>query len=238
MRTRILKYDLKLIRKDPMLLFMLIAPVFFWALLYFVFPILASFMLEKWNINILPYFNYAVAFFLPLIPMMFGMVYGFILLDERDEGIITAISITPYGKEGYLKIRMFFPMVYSFMAMLLFYYALGNPFRLPFWQISTIILILTLNAPLMLLFLGAFAKNKIEGMAITKGFNLLLMAILIDYLAPAPFNWLGGFSQFFWMEKACFASNLQQFLLFISMGLILHLSYFIFLFKQFIRKNG
>lgn len=229
MNTRILKYDLKLIRKDPMLLFILVAPALFWALLYFAFPLLAIFMSEKWNINIQAYFNQAVAFFLPLIPMMFGMVYGFILLDERDEGIITALSITPYGKKGYLKIRMYFPMIYSFMVMLLFYYGLKNPFRLPFWQITSIISILTLNAPIMLLFLGAFAKNKIEGMAITKGFNLLLMAILIDYLAPAPFNWLGSFSQFFWMEKACFAGNLQQFLIFISVGLMVHLSYLIFL---------
>ncbi len=60
-------------------------------------------VMDQWSVDLSPHYRQAGTFFLMLIPMMMGMVYGFILLDERDGGMITAISVTPTGKAGYLK---------------------------------------------------------------------------------------------------------------------------------------
>ena len=166
------------------------------------------------------------------------MVYGFILLDERDEGIIAAISITPYGKEGYLRVRMLFPVLYSFCVMILFNYALNNPCQLSILQVATVAAILSADAPIILLFLGAYAKNKIEGMAITKLFNLLLMAILIDFIVPSPFNWIGGISPFFWVERAMFTSTYLQFWFYITVAIFSHSLFFFWMYYKFRKRSN
>lgn len=238
MNTKILTYDFRLIRKDPMLLMIMFVPVIFWLLLGFAFPLIADFTHAKWGIAISEYFDYAFAFFLPLIPLLFGMVYGFILLDERDEGIIAAISVTPYGKTGYLQTRMIFPVIYSFCAMFLFNYGLHNPLQLQLWKLILITALLSTDAPIILLFLGAYAKNKIEGMAITKLFNLLLLAILIDFIVPPPYNWIGGISPFFWVERVMFSAGNIQFGMYYVAAILSHSLFFFWMYRKFSMKSN
>ena len=103
-----------------MLILSLLVPLILWALMHFLFPFLETMILDQWDVDISPYYPHAGIFFLMLIPMMIGMVYGFILLDERDAGIITAISVTPTGKSGYLKIRMGIPVSLSLFLIILY----------------------------------------------------------------------------------------------------------------------
>ena len=238
MNAKILTFDFRLIRKDPMLLMITFVPVIFWLLLEFAFPLLASFLLNKWGIEITPYFRQVFVFFLPIIPLLFGMVYGFILLDERDEGIIAAISVTPYGKTGYLQTRMLFPVIYSFCAMVIFNYALHNPLQLQPAKLLLIAALLSADAPIILLFLGAYAKNKIEGMAITKLFNLLMVAIIIDFIVPPPYNWIGGISPFFWVERAMFASGDFLFWIYFTGAILTHSVFFFWMYRKFKMKSS
>ena len=115
-----LKYDFKLLKGDPMLMLSMAVPFILWALMQFLIPWVIEMVIVQWDFDLSPYYRQAGTFFLMLIPMMMGMVYGFILLDERDGGIITAISVTPTGKTGYLKLRLGIPMILSFVAILLF----------------------------------------------------------------------------------------------------------------------
>ncbi len=110
MNWKTITYDAKLLRGDPMLILSLAVPFILWALMKFAFPLLAVFIRDTWSYDIHQWYKHAGYFFMLLIPMMSGMVYGFILLDERDGGIITAISVTPAGKQGYLKLRLGIPM--------------------------------------------------------------------------------------------------------------------------------
>ena len=70
-----------------MLILSLMVPFILWALMQFLFPLLAGIFMKQWSVDISPYYRQAGTFFLMLIPMMMGMVYGFILLDERDGGL-------------------------------------------------------------------------------------------------------------------------------------------------------
>jgi len=116
---RTIPYDYKMLKGDPMLILSLMVPFILWALMHYLFPFLDTLVMNQWSVDILPYYRQAGTFFLMLIPMMMGMVYGFILLDERDGGIITAISVTPTGKSGYLKLRMGIPIFLSFIFIIL-----------------------------------------------------------------------------------------------------------------------
>ncbi|MEZ5010836.1 MAG: hypothetical protein R2744_04175 [Bacteroidales bacterium] len=63
-----------------MLLASIIAPVLFWLILRFGFPAAGSLVINLWQIDITPWFSRVGVVFLALIPMMFGMAYGFMLL--------------------------------------------------------------------------------------------------------------------------------------------------------------
>jgi fluoroquinolone transport system permease protein len=236
MNINILKYDFLQIRKDPMLMLSSVVPIIIWTLVKYGFPQLQSIILANWEFDISKFYFQTVVFFLPLIPMMFGMVYGFMLLDERDEGIITAISVTPFGKLGYLKLRMFLPTLISFIVIILFSVFLNVLEIISFWRLIVLSALLSLNAPIMLLFLGAFAGNKVEGMAISKGFGLLLAAIVIDFIVPSPYNWISVYSPLVWIEKAFFSQNINLFLLYGIIAAISHLFLLWILNRRFTTK--
>jgi fluoroquinolone transport system permease protein len=99
------------------------------------------------------------------------------------------------------------------------------------------ILTMSLQAPLMLLFLAAFASNKVEGIALSKAFGILLMAVIIDYVFDSPLEWLGFFSPLFWLEKAYFTATSLQFYAYTGAAIILSSFTTAFLLKKFQNKQ-
>jgi len=205
MKLERLKYDVKLLKGDPMLMLSMAVPFILWALMQFLIPWVIEVVMGQWNVDLSIYYRPAGTFFMMLIPMMMGMVYGFILLDERDGGIITAISVTPTGKSGYLKLRLGLPMALSFLAILLFIVLLDLSGTLNWAQLLLISAILSSQSLLLLLLLGAFAENKVMGLAISKGFGILLVGPLLDYVLPPPLNWAGAYSPLFWASRSVLA---------------------------------
>jgi hypothetical protein len=220
MNLRRLKYDYKLLKGDPMLMLSMAVPFILWALMQFLFPWIIEIVLVQWNFDLSPYYRQAGTFFLMLIPMMMGMVYGFILLDERDGGIITAISVTPTGKMGYLKLRLGIPLVLSFVAILLFQILLDLTGTLNLAELLLISVIISSQSLILLLFLGAFADNKVMGLAISKGFGILLLGPMLDYILPPPFNYSGAFSPMFWASRTVLAETNISFWLYAAITIV------------------
>ena len=233
MNWRAIPYDLKQLKGDPMLLISLMVPFILWMLMYLVYPVVEHAVLKQWNLDIAPYYPQAGIFLLMLIPMMMGMVYGFILLDERDAGVITAISVTPTGKTGYLVLRMGIPMVLSFVLIMLYMMLLRLTGSLNLLQVILISMVISGQSLILLLILGAFADNKVMGMAITKGSGLLLIGPLLDYGLPAPYNWLGAFSPLFWASRTLLAEAPGSIWLYAGITFLFHLMVIWFLFRKF-----
>lgn len=220
-----------------MLILSIAVPFILWALMQFVFPWLAELFLNRWTIDIVPYYRFAGTLFSMLIPMMFGMVYGFILLDERDGGIITAVSVTPTGKTGYLKLRLGIPLILSLAFILLFQLLLDLSDSLGPLQIISISVVIASQALLLLLFLGAFADNKVVGMAISKGFVLLLLGPILDYLLPEPYHWIGAYSPLFWACRSFLAEETSTFWIFFIISLAFHGLLLLILFRKFSNRS-
>lgn len=233
MKLRTLTYDYKLLKGDPMLLLSMGVPFILWAIMQFLVPLIIELAMEQWDYDLSPYYNQAGTFFLMLVPMMMGMVYGFVLLDERDGGIITAISVTPTGKKGYLLLRMGFPITISFVFILLFVQLLHLSDYRSLIQLGLIAGVFSSQSLLLLLFLGAFADNKVMGLAISKGFGILLLGPLLDYVLPSPFNWIGGYSPMFWASRAFLAPDNFQFWLYLGIAIIFHTLLLWILFRKF-----
>jgi fluoroquinolone transport system permease protein len=221
------------IRRDPMLMMSAAAPLILIGLLLFGFPALNTFLQLKLSFPINVYYPFACVFLLSLIPMLFGMVYGFILLDERDEGMITYFSVTPLGKRGYLLMRMLMPVIFSFVVMLLFIRITDFDNGLIWWKHVPLALVTATQAPILLLFLGAFAVNKVEGIAITKGFGILLMAVPVDYFISSKWTYIAGFSPLFWTARGFLAEEWLQAVIYAFVALIVHGLYVVVLYKKF-----
>jgi len=237
MNWKALPYDYKLLRGDPMLILSLAVPFILWMLMQYLFPWLGNLFQELWSIDITPWYRPAGTFFLMLIPMMFGMVYGFILLDERDGGIITAISVTPAGKSGYLKLRLGIPLLLSLVFVLMFQILLHLTDPLSILQITVISVVIASQALLLLLFLGAFADNKVMGMAISKGFGVLLLGPVLDSILPAPYYWLGAYSPLFWAGRALLSENSGLFWLYFGISMAFHGLLLWILFHKFLSRS-
>jgi len=233
MILRRLTYDFKLLKGDPMLYMIMAVPFILWALMQFLIPWIIELSLENWDLDLTAYYKQAGTFFLMLIPMMIGMVYGFILLDERDGGIITAISVTPTGKLGYLSMRLGVPIFLSLVAILLFQLVLDLRDNLDFLQLIVISLIVSSQSLLLLLLLGAFADNKVMGMAISKGFGILLIGPLLDYILPGAIKWTGAYSPLFWASRALMAESNGNFWLYTAITIGFQSLLLWFLFSKF-----
>jgi len=234
---RAIPYDYKLLKGDPMLILSLTVPFILWALMHLIFPFLDALAMKQWSVDISPYYRQTGIFFLMLIPMMMGMVYGFILLDERDGGIITAISVTPTGKSGYLKLRMGIPLLISFIFIILFLLLLGLTGTLTILQVSVVSLIISSQSLILLLVLGAFADNKVMGLAISKGFGILLMGPLLDFALPTPFKWSGAYSPLFWASRSLLADTHITFWLYAGITFLFHLLLIWILFRKFAARS-
>lgn len=226
--------DLMNIRRDPMLIVASLAPWMILVLVLYGFPMLIDFAATNFYISLEPFYSFASLFMLILVPMLLGMVYGFILLDERDGGLIAYLSVTPLGKSGYLFVRMFIPSIFTFFFSIFFMYATGLDSVFQGFQILLLAGILALEAPMMLLFLGAFAGNKVEGIALSKGFGIILLSIVIDYFFQGNWRFMLSISPLWWLERCLIFPG--QFVMYAAGGFMVHAFYVFLLFRRFNRR--
>ena len=229
-----LKADLKFIARDPMLLLASVAPVFLVILLRLVFPPVASLLLSKTGFDLNLYYPVVAITFISLIPMLIGMVYAFILLDENDQHILQVISVTPAGKKNFIMMRMILPVMMSFIFTLLFI-VFADPVPGEGWLRTLVILILiSLQSAFVFLFTGSLAGDKIEGLAFSKLYGIFLVAVPLGLILHHPWNYLAFFSpSWSWVIPSPSYSIWYAVIAFLitSAGMI-------FLLRHFIRKQA
>lgn len=193
---RLLASDTKNISRDPTLVFALllaIAPAF--ALAYWQADldraILNAFDLPNASV-------YVATFVLTLPAFLAGWVTGFLLLEDRDDGPLLALDITPMGKPGFFSYRaaitaLFTAIVTAIACMLV------AP-QLSFVSTITIIIMAAIASVAAAFILPAVARNKVEGLAVTKVTNLLAMAPLLAAI-PSPWRYIGGIVPTYWVGE-------------------------------------
>ena len=95
-----------------------------------------------------------------------------------------------------------------------------------------------LEAPIFCLFLGSFAKNKVEGLALSKASGIFLLAPFVGLFVKSEWQYIAGIFPTFWVSKAFligYEKTNPIFWIYIIIGLLIHLVYiFIFLRMGFI----
>jgi len=187
-----------LIRRDPMLVLLLGVPWLAGALLGLGVPALTPLVRNAFNVDITPYYPLVDMLLLMLTPMIAGMLSGFLMLDERDQGVGTYYTVTPLGGAGYYASRLGLPVLYSIVMapLLMVVFSLSDP---PLWRVLCIALIGGVFASANALLLMAFAGNKVEGLAVAKMVNIVMLPIFIPFFTDSPWGMIGGFFPAYWM---------------------------------------
>ena len=187
-----------LIRRDPMLLLLLLAPFLAGCAFFFGLPLLASWLLSAFGFELSPWYALADMLVLILTPMMAGALCGFLMLDERDEGVGIYYSVTPLGGPGYLFSRLILPILWSIVAapVLMLLFSLSHP-DLP--RVLSIAVTGSFFGATCALLLLAFAGNKMEGLAVSKLLGLTMLPMLIPFITDSPWGIFAGVFPAYWM---------------------------------------
>ncbi|MCK5148440.1 hypothetical protein KAR48_16910 [bacterium] len=228
--------DLKHIWRDGSLRMLLFAPLLIMGVFGLGFPVLGNWLNTRYGIDWNLYRPFIAGFAAMLIPMLFGFMMTFILVDERDEGLIEYFRVTPLAAKGYLAHRLGMTWILGSIGSCLAL-ALLWPGDYPiFWLIMTSALLGT-QGMLFTLLISTWASNKVEALAIGKAAGLALVFPAIAYFVDSPLRFLAAPIPHFWAGVIFRQiSNNSDILLPMLIAWILHSGTTALLIKKFMKR--
>lgn len=229
--------DLKTIFRDGLLIASLLGPLLLALFIRLAFPWLSELSSHHLQLDLTVHYPFALSFLIMFTPMMVGAMTGLILLDERDEHMLSYYAVTPLGQTGYLLYRLSIPafssLIFSFLVL-----PLANLIELNYIAILPVAVLAAFQAPLVALFMGAFAGNKVEGLTLTKGLGFMFAGPAAGYLAPYPWNYAGAVFPPFWITEAFMASFTPGLAYsgYLLGGFIIHILLLRYLLNRFINR--
>lgn len=139
-----------------------------------------------------------------------GIIFGFVLLGEKEDNTLEAMRVTPLSLERYAGYRVAASAVLAFFIIVYLTLSIGWS-AVPLWQLLPLAAAASLTAPLSVLAYATFADNKIQGLAYTKFGGLAGLIILVGYFVPEPWQWLLGVFPPFLVAKAYWMALEGQF---------------------------
>jgi len=215
--------DFKNILREPMLVFLMLGPILLTIALRWIIPFFTETLITYIDLKI--YYPLITGFVVLFIPILMGMLTGFILLDERDDYVFMTLITTPLSKEGYILYRILLPMVISFIYSIAII-PIINLISFSFITIIPIAVLTALEAPLVALYLVVFAGNKVEGLALTKALSFFMIAPLVGYVIKSNWKYLLGLLPTYWGPMALVVGDIKasEYWIHIVLGLIVNLS--------------
>lgn len=192
-----IRNDIKNVRRDPLLVYLIVIPPFMMLLVRWLVPIITERLF-----SLVPYYPLILSLFFVLgTPAYFGMIAGFTLLDEKDENTLMALRVTPVPPWVYLTYRIASAVVLSIIYIIILVPAteLISVYRVSLIPVS---FLASLFAPLLMLFLAIFANNKVEGFALTKASGVFILAPIASYFIESKWQLLVGVMPTYWSFKS------------------------------------
>ncbi|MGE5484741.1 MAG: hypothetical protein ACM3X4_06970 [Ignavibacteriales bacterium] len=176
--------DLRSIPREPLIIFLLLAPWVYVLALRLVLPVAGEWLMATYGVSVVDYYPLIMTVYTLPIPLFVGIVYGLLLLDERDDRVFPAIQVTRVSLEAYMAYRVVAAVCVTIPYSAFYSWATGlvSPrtvlATLPALALGAVVTVFTM------LSLVAFASNKVEGLALVKVLGTLVM--------------FGGIVGFFW----------------------------------------
>ncbi len=227
------KNDLKLVRRDNLLFLMVVLPFVYAFTLRWAVPPITSALADKVDLTL--YYPLIVSYLLICVPpILFGMVIGFLLLDERDDDTLSALRVTPIPMNIYLFYRIMFPSVICIILTMLIV-PIAQLTTTPASRLWLITLLASTEAPIFALCMVPIAKNKVQGFAIMKGMGTIIALPLVAYFISPGYQMLIWIIPNFWPMKLFWIAtgNQSYFVNYFIGGVIVHASINLYLLRRF-----
>lgn len=163
-------------------------------------PVLTLHLQERYQFDLTPYYVLIMSMMILLMPGILGMIFGFLLLDQRDDQTLTALQVTPLTLGRYLVYRTGLPMILSVLITILIF-PIAGLIRLDYVPLILTILIAAPIAPLYALFLASFAGNKVQGFALAKAVSAIMWPPMIAFFIPSGWQLTAGVFPTYWPLK-------------------------------------
>lgn len=149
-----------------------------------------------------PYYRLFDLLLILLAPYMLCFACAMVMLDEHEQNLSQYLSVTPLQTHGYLVSRLGLTAVFASLVSMLLIAA----FRLTPWNLASLIgtsVLAAICGFAVSLFLFAFSRNKVEGMAMGKLSGLFLMGLPVPFFlhsswqyvfSPLPSYWLARYA--------------------------------------------
>lgn len=225
------------VRRDAMLRWMIFLPVVITAGVRLLLPIGVRRMDDWIPLNLETHYPPLMgALFFLVVPFLWGMLSGFLLLDQRDDLTLTALQITPLPMSHYLLYRLGMPTFLSALTTLILFPFAGLA-TLSIMRLTVLAVLAAPLAPLVALLLAAFAENKVQGLAMSKASGLLMLPAMAAYFLPAPWRWAAAVAPTFWTAEAFWQApaNGALFWLYVGGGVLYQLLLIVYLGRRFER---
>lgn len=201
---RVGRNDAKLIGRDTFLIGMFAYSLFLAILTRFALPWVAvevaargalPFSLEDWY----PLIVAGSTFFGG--SLFAGMIFGFMLLDEKDAHTLTALLVSPMPINYYVLYRVGIPTVIAFMLIVLQMWIINIAVP-PVLPLLLLAAGGALFAPIIALFLATFAQNKVQGFALTKFTGIMGITLVAGWFLPEAAQIALVLFPPYWVNKA------------------------------------
>ena len=200
--------DLKSIKRDSLLVYMLVIPPIMVLAVRLVLPWLTNRVSESFGFDLVPYYPVLLSFFFVLqLPLVFGLLVGLLILDERDDDTLTALRVTPVSTTGYTLYRVGTAALLSttYIILALPLTGLIPPGLMP--AVVPVAILSGLLAPFFGLVLATLASNKVEGLALMKALGIFLLGPLAAYFIGSDWQLLAGILPTYWPAKAFWVAS-------------------------------
>ncbi|MDE3722624.1 hypothetical protein PWG71_14640 [Nocardiopsis sp. N85] len=190
--ARLARADLFGTGRDPLLLLLLCGPVLLALTLRVLFAPVAGFLLDSFGFDLRAHAPAVLAALVLLhVPMMFGVVQGLRAVEERDDGTLLVLRVSPVSVSAYLAYRMGLAGLASLVGLLvalpLSGPGLGGGAPVP----AAAVLVAALQAPLLVALMIAFTGNKVEALVAVKVIGaFLVLCPVLAWSLPSPWNLL------------------------------------------------
>lgn len=220
--------DFKNVFRDRTLTLIFFVPFVIIPILRFAVPVLA----EKFPL-IVGYYPLILAFFCYTVANFPAFLVSFIMLDEKDEDVLTVIRVTPFSLPHFVAYRLIsivlLGALFSTLAILL-----SGLVQMELLVTFSISILFALIAPVTTLTVVTFAKNKIEGLSILKGLSLILMLPLLSFFISSSWKLSLSIIPVFWTYMAFKerTANLN-YALYFAVGVAFHAFLLAVLYRRF-----
>jgi len=213
-------------------------PIMIGAVCRYIIPILFRFIPSGVDLELYVQMGVAVLILFP--SLLTGMIAAFLMLDEKDEGTLLAIQVTPIPRTHYALYRLLSPVLMSVVLVI----AMVLISELATVSVTALVftaLLASLSAPLWAFIIFLLSGNKIEGLAMVKLLNLfvglpllaeILPKSLIPVLWPLPLYWPYKF-----MVEVLRGANKAALVGIWSVGVFVHIFYLVLLLKYISRRT-